>query len=374
MAGGKTILIAGAGPAGLAAALELARRGFSPRIVDDGDGPAPLSESRALGINARTLTLLSPSGVTETILAEAQQIAHFRARSTTRQLFELDTSKIPGRFSALHGLAQGATERLMIAALVSYGVTPEWNTAVQGIGPDRNKPEVTLRRPDGSVETVQVDIVIGADGAHSVVRKSIGLGFPGEALEASFYLADFRYSKPIDSHFAEIRLFDPGMVGRLPLAVDTLRFISTLPDFESRIAHPDLDHEKTWSSQFRIHFRHVDRMSAGNVFLAGDAAHIHSPAGARGMNLGIEDASWLAYLIAEGREQEYSALRMPAVKQVLKQTYGLTRLITMKNPFAVALRDFAAPLLLRLPSARHYLLRGVAGYDTPKPPWIDWAE
>jgi 2-polyprenyl-6-methoxyphenol hydroxylase-like FAD-dependent oxidoreductase len=371
---GKKILIAGAGPVGLAAAVELARRGFSPRIVDDGEGPAPLNESRALGINARTLTLLSPSGVTETILSQAQQITHFRARSTTRQLFEIDTSKIPGRFSAIHGLAQGMTERLLIAALGPYGVTPEWNTSVQGIGPDKERPQVSLRLPDGSLETIHADIVIGADGAHSAVRKAIGFGFPGEALEASFYLADFRYATPIDTHIAEITLFDPGMVGRLPLTADTLRFISTLPDFESRIAHPDLDHEKTWSSQFRIHFRHVDRMSDGNIFLAGDAAHIHSPAGARGMNLGIEDASWLAYLIAEGREQEYSALRIPAMKQVLKQTYGLTRLITMKNPLAIALRDFVAPLLLRLPPARRYLLRGVAGYDTPKPPWIDWAE
>lgn len=371
----RAILIAGAGPVGLTAALELARRGFAPRIVDDGSGPTPEEESRALGVNARTLTLLSASDITDDILAEAQPIELFRVRSGKKTLVELNTRQVKGRFSAIHGLAQGRTERLLIEALSAYGIAPEWQTAiVAGEIADFQKPEVTLQHADGVMETVRPDILIGADGAHSVVRKALAGGFPGEALEAYFHLADFRYEGPVDTHFGEISLFDPGMVGRLPVAADVIRYISTLADFESRIVHPAKVAEKIWASQFRIHFRHVEPMAKGNVFLAGDAAHIHSPAGARGMNLGIEDACWLAWLIAEGREQEYSALRIPAVKQVLKQTYGLTRLITMTNPLAIAARNLFAPLLLRFGPARRTLLQSVAGYDTPRPPWIDWAE
>ncbi|MGN6774435.1 FAD-dependent oxidoreductase [Rhizobium sp.] len=371
----RSILIAGAGPVGLAAALELARRGFSPRIVDDGTGPTPLQESRALGVNARTLTLLSPSGVAERIVTDAQPIEQFRVRANKKILIELDTREVKGPFSAICALPQGSTERLLMEALSTYGISPEWQTTViaEAIS-DPQKPEVTLRRADGALETVQLDILIGADGAHSAVRKALGAGFPGEALEAYFYLADFRYAEPADTHFAEISLFDPGMVGRLPVTANIIRYISTLENFESRIVHPAAIAEKTWVSQFRIHFRHVEPMAKGNVFLVGDAAHIHSPAGARGMNLGIEDACWLAWLIAEGREQEYSALRIPAVKQVLKQTYGLTRLVTMQRPLAVVARNFFAPLLLRFGPIRRTLLRSVAGYDTPKPPWIDWAE
>ncbi|OCI95708.1 monooxygenase [Rhizobium sp. AC27/96] len=371
----RSILIAGAGPVGLTAALELARRGFTPRIIDDGPGPTPVEESRALGVNARTLTLLSPSGVAERIVDAAQSIDCFRVRAGERTLFELDASQVQGRFSAIRGLAQGQTERLLLEALSSYGILPEWRTAiVAGEIADFRKPEVTVRRPDGAMETVRPDILVGADGAHSVVRKALGARFPGEALEAYFYLVDFRYSGQIDTHFGEVSIFDPGMIGRLPVASDVVRYISTLEDFESRIVHPATIAERLWASQFRIHFRHVEPMAKGNVFLAGDAAHIHSPAGARGMNLGIEDACWLAWLIAEGREQEYSALRIPAVKQVLKQTYGLTRLITMTNPLAIAMRNLIAPLVLRFGPARRVLLRSVAGYDTPKPPWIDWAE
>ncbi len=371
----RSILIAGAGPVGLAAALELARRGFLPRIVDDGSGPTPMEESRALGVNARTLTLLSPSGVANHILAAAQPIERFRVRSDKKILIQLDTREVKGRFSAVCALPQGSTERLLMEALSVYGISPEWQTAVVADAmSDPRKPEVTLRRTDGTSETVRPDILIGSDGAHSAVRKALGAGFPGEALEAYFYLADFRYAEPVDTHFGEISLFDPGMVGRLPVTADIIRYISTLENFESRIVHPAAIAEKTWASQFRINFRHVEPMAKGNVFLVGDAAHIHSPAGARGMNLGVEDACWLAWLIAEGREQEYSALRIPAVKQVLKQTYALTRLITMTNPLAIAARNLFAPLLLRFGPARRILLQNVAGYDTPRPPWIDWAE
>ena len=371
----RSILIAGAGPVGLAAALELARRGFLPRIVDDGSGPTPMEESRALGVNARTLTLLSPSGVVNHILAAAQPIERFRVRSDKKILIQLDTREVKGRFSAVCALPQGSTERLLMEALSVYGISPEWQTAVVAEAmSDPRKPEVTLRRTDGTSETVRPDILIGSDGAHSAVRKALGAGFPGEALEAYFYLADFHYAEPVDTHFGEISLFDPGMVGRLPVTADIIRYISTLENFENRIVHPAAIAEKTWASKFRINFRHVEPMAKGNVFLAGDAAHIHSPAGARGMNLGVEDACWLAWLIAEGREQEYSALRIPSVKQVLKQTYALTRLITMTNPLAIAARNLFAPLLLRFGPARRILLQNVAGYDTPRPPWIDWAE
>jgi 2-polyprenyl-6-methoxyphenol hydroxylase-like FAD-dependent oxidoreductase len=164
------------------------------------------------------------------------------------------------------------------------------------------------------------------------------------------------------------------MLGRLPVSADMLRFISTLADFENRIEHPAVIAEKTWASQFRVHFRHVEAMSRGMVFLAGDAAHIQSPAGARGMNLGIEDASWLAYLIAEGREQEYAATRIPVIRHVLRQTRAQTVLIAVTNPLALAARNVAAPVFLRFGPVKRALLQAVAGYDTPKPPWIEWAE
>ncbi|CCM77007.1 FAD-dependent oxidoreductase [Rhizobium mesoamericanum] len=371
--GHRSILIAGAGATGLTVALELARRGHLPRIVDSDTGPVSLTESRALGINARTLTLLSPSRVSDAILQECQQIARFRITAKGRQLVDLDTTKLPGPYGAIYALAQGHTERLLLGKLSDYEIVPEWQTAVETVSGDLSRPTVVLRKPDGSVETADFDIVIGADGSRSAVRKAVGIEFPGQSLESSFHLADFRYALPIDPGFAEISLVDPGIIGRIPVTRDVLRYISTLADFEGRIQHPAPVAERVWASDFRIHFRHVDTMAKGNVFLAGDAAHIHSPAGARGMNLGIEDACWLAWLISEGRQKEYAELRMPAVKRVMKQTYRLTSLITMRNPVAITIRDLAAPLILRIPAFSQKLLRSVSGYDTQSPPWIDGA-
>ncbi|MDR7144533.1 NAD(P)/FAD-dependent oxidoreductase [Rhizobium sp. BE258] len=371
--GHRDILIAGAGATGLTAALELVRRGHRPRIIDSDEGPVPMVESRALGINARTLTLLSPSRVSDVVLQDAYRIDRFRARSGGKLLFELDPGRVTGRFPAIQMLAQGQTERLLLSKLSDYEVVPEWQTVLERVE-NTGGTHVVLRRPDGSAEELTPDILIGADGAHSAVRKGAGLGFPGQALEESFYIADFRYPEPIDPHYVEIDLFNPGMIGRLPVSSDTVRYLSTLSDFEKRIRHPVAGGQAVWVSNFRIHFRHVERMSSGNIFLAGDAAHIHSPAGARGMNLGIEDACWLAYLISEGREQEYSGLRLPAVKTVLKQTYGLTSLVTMRNPVVTGLRNALMPIAVRIPFVADRLLRGIAGYDTPPPPWIDGAK
>ncbi len=371
-AGHRNILVAGAGASGLTVALELARRGFRPRVVDSDAGPVPPEESRALGINARTLTLLAPSRVTDAILQEAQRLEQFRIVSGGKVLAALDTTRVPGPYGALHALSQGHTERLLLGKLSDFEVEPEWQTTVVSVE-NPIEPRVILRKADGSVESAAFDIVIAADGAHSTVRKAVGIGFPGDALESSFYIADFRYAAPIDPHFVEMQLVNPGIIGRLPVDRETLRYISTLPDFESRIVHPAPVAERVWASDFRIHFRHAETLSKGKVFLVGDAGHIHSPAGARGMNLGIEDACWLAWLISEGREADYARLRTPAMHMVLKQTRQLTSLFTMNNPLAIAIRNIAMPVLFRLPQFSRKLLRGVSGCDTPPPPWIDGA-
>ncbi|MCV9960994.1 FAD-dependent monooxygenase [Pararhizobium sp. BT-229] len=370
----KSILIVGAGPTGLALALELARRDFRPRLVAKANGPTPVNESRALGINARTLTLLEASGASALILSKARRLTKFRISSAGKLLLTVDTEHFRGRYCPMHALPQGDTERLLLKRLASFDIVPEWQTEVSTVSGDVRKPIVTLSHQDGRTETVQPDILIGADGAHSAVRKTCGFAFPGDAIENRFFLADYRYTQAVDTSFLEMNFLNPGVLGHLPVNEDTLRYISTIEDFEDRIEHPATVKERTWSSEFSISFHHVERMSRGNVFLAGDAAHVHSPAGARGMNLGIEDACWLAWLISEGREQDYSDLRMPAVQTVLKETRRNTTFITLKNPFLTGLRSLFLPQLNHVPSFTAEVLRKVSGRDTRPPPWIPGAE
>jgi 2-polyprenyl-6-methoxyphenol hydroxylase-like FAD-dependent oxidoreductase len=359
---GKSLLIAGAGPTGLALALELARRGFKSRLVTKAAGPTPIEESRALGVNARTLTLLEASGVSALILAKARRLTKFKISAPGRSLVKLETETFRSHYCPIQIQAQGETERLLLQKLSAFGIVPEWSTELTALTGDVKKPVVTLQHTDGRTETVEPDMLVGADGAHSAVRKAFGFAFPGNAIESRFFLADYRYAQPVDTGFIEMNFLNPGVLGRLPVSEDTLRY------------HPAMVLERTWSSEFRISFRHVETMSRGSVFLAGDAAHVHSPAGARGMNLGIEDACWLAFLISEGREQDYSDLRMPAVKTVLKDTRRNTAFITLKNPVLTRLRSLLLPLVNHLPSVSTAFLRNAAGQDTPPPPWIPGAQ
>ncbi|MGN6550393.1 MAG: FAD-dependent oxidoreductase [Pararhizobium sp.] len=366
----RTILICGAGPVGLTAAIELARRGFRPRLLDRKPGPTPLVESRALAVNARTLQLLAPSGAAEAILAEAQLVKELRIRTDSRILATLDATAMPGGSGGMHCLPQGRTERILLERLEPFGITPEWRTEILGTEGDPSAPAVRLQRPDGTPEVARADLVIDAEGAHSPIRRGLGLGFPGESVENVFYLADHRYVRPVDTSVVSGTLHNPGATLRIPVSADVIRTISTMPDFEDRIVHPAPLAGIPWQTQFRVSFRHVEPMAKGAFFLAGDAAHIHSPVGGRGMNLGIEDACWLAWLISESREAEYSALRVQSARAVLALTHRMTSMILMRNPLAIALRNMALPVATRLPALRRRLLTAAAGLDTPPPPWL----
>ena len=273
----RSVLIAGAGPVGMTAALELARRGFAPRIVDKADGPAPLSQSRALAVNARSLALLGPSGAAAQIVARGPARREMRVRSRERLLVRIDLSGMGGKYTGIHALPQGRTERILMERMKACGVEIEWKKEAFLTGSDPQAPEVGLVSADGSEEIVRPDMLIAAEGAHSGIRKALGAGFPGESVEAGFYLADFRYEQPIDTHFGEAVFFNPGVLARLPVASDTLRYISTMENFIDLIDHPAPVAGIPWKTGFHVSFRHVDPMSKGNVFLAGDAAHIHSP-------------------------------------------------------------------------------------------------
>jgi len=254
--------------------------------------------------------------------------------------------------------------------LKALGVEVEWKTEAVLIGSDPSRPEVELNVAEGAREVVKADILIAAEGAHSPIRKKLGIGFPGDSVPAGFYLADFRYKSELDTSYGEAVFFNPGVFARLPVASDTLRYISTMENFLDLIDHPAPIAEMPWQTEFHVSFRHVDPMSKGKVFLVGDAAHIHSPVGGRGMNLGIEDACWLAWLIDEGREEEFSALRVATATTVLKQTHQLTSMILLKNPLAISARNLLLPMATRVPFVRNGLLKAIGGGDTPAPPWL----
>jgi 2-polyprenyl-6-methoxyphenol hydroxylase-like FAD-dependent oxidoreductase len=368
----QRILIIGAGPVGLTAALELARRGLLARIIDNG-APSPIHESRALAVNQRTMELLAPSGVAQMIDAEAIKLRQMQVFSGAKQIMAVDLGRDTGGQPFLRSLPQGRTERLLAARLADFKIAPEWGTAFAGFAEPRGgKPVSKLAGPKGG-EDFEADLVIGADGAHSLVRKSMGLDFAGESLPETFYIADIAYDRDIERDYVQARFQNPGVIAYIPVNKRTFRYISTLEDFKSKIQHPEKPVDIVWESTFKAVFRHVSSMQKGPVFLAGDAAHIHSPVGGRGMNLGIEDACWLAWLISERRQSEYTSLRMEGVEHVLAQTKANTRAILLKNPMAVWLRNTFVPLVLKIAPLRRAFTDGVRGLDTQAAPWLERA-
>ncbi|MGI9382647.1 MAG: FAD-dependent oxidoreductase, partial [Methyloligellaceae bacterium] len=176
---------------------------------------------------------------------------------------------------------------------------------------------------------------------------------------------------PVGPNEANVFRLDDRIFGAIPMGGDRYRLIANQPDvFELLPADFEVG-EVFWQSSFNISHRQVETYQKGNVFLAGDAAHVHSPAGGRGMNLGIEDAATLAWLIDEGRTGEYTKRRWPVGRGVLRQTHAQTRLLTSKSPFVRFFRSSILPLLLSSRWVRARQLPEMAGLAAPAPPWLE---
>ncbi len=364
------ILIAGAGPVGLTAAVELARRGHALRIIDKSGGPVP--ESRALGVNPRSLEILEPCGATEEMIARGIRLRRFNFWDPPQLIFTVPISELQHRYNFILALPQQETERILLERLRHLGSDVEWQTEL-----------VFLEQADGAcacgittgpgAEEARFDIVIGADGAHSTVRKALGIGFHGNRYANAFGLADVMLTGPVEPNEANVFRVEGGIVAVFPMGGGRFRIVADRPDVLEALPEDFEVGEIFWQSSFRISRRQVEIYQKGNVFLAGDAAHIHSPVGGRGMNLGIEDAATLAWLIETGRTEEYSGRRWPVGRHVLRQPHAQTSFVTSMNPVIRFFRRNIVPVLLSSRWVRARQLPEMAGLTAPAPPWLDGA-
>lgn len=368
MSPNPSILISGGGPVGLTAAVELARRGYSPQIIDDDGEPSP--ESRALAINARTLDILEPSGVSDWIIEAGNRINGMIFMSGGKEAMRLDLRYLPHRFNFMICLPQSRTEELLIKRLGELGQSVQWFTELRGFEPLNGGFQCALQAASGN-RSEACDVLIGADGARSLVRKTLGLEFAGETEPQAFSLADVKlddWPYPFDHGVVHS---EPGyIVGFIPISEGFGRFVCTKPGLMDHLPASAKVRDVIWEAEFKISYRQVSTYQSGQAFLAGDAAHIHSPAGGRGMNLGIEDAATLAWLIAEGKTNEYTARRHKIGAQVLKFTRSQTNQIMQRGPLQRFLQTVAAPLLLKLPAVQRLAVTRLAGLETPHPPWL----
>lgn len=334
------IIVAGAGPTGLSAALFLHARGVAPRIVDR--APEPTTRSKAFGVNPRTLTLHRETGVTERMLARGRRLTTASLWRGARRIARIDLTRVGGEFPFMLVLPQAETEEILTGALAERGITVERGVEVRAVREARPGAECELRHPDGRMEPLVPDVLLGADGVGSTVRAGLGIDLEGSDFQEPWSLYDVDLSLPLEDE-AHAFLLEDGALFLVRMSGDRWRVAGNVTDPLSRLPTGTEVGRVEWESRFRISHRVAERFQRGTACLAGDAAHVHSPLGARGMNLGVEDAYVFATLAADGRLQDYGRLRAPAVRRVVRAVRMMTEIPRGRSVLSRLARR-AAPL------------------------------
>ncbi len=361
------IAIVGAGPTGLALAVTLASAGIDFVIVDRLAEGA--NTSRAAVVHARTLEILDELGASQDLTARGLPITRFAVRDGSRRLLTVPFDGLPTPYPYTLMVPQYETEAVLLDRLRSQGADVHRPYEVGPVVQD--KDGVTLTMSTG--ETLRAGYAVGADGMQSAVREASGVGFTGGAYGESFVLADVTMDWAPGPDEVSLTFGAAGLTVVAPLPGGQYRVVATVDDAP---ATPDLAFVQgllderargrarvtglAWSSRFRVHHRVADRYRVGRLLLAGDAAHVHSPAGGQGMNTGIQDGYALGRAFATGELDSYEAQRRPVAQRVVAFTDRMTRIATARSGAARAVRNIALPLLGHLPGFRTKLATELA--------------
>jgi 2-polyprenyl-6-methoxyphenol hydroxylase-like FAD-dependent oxidoreductase len=377
------VVIVGAGPTGLTLANTLAARGTSFVVLDQATQGG--NTSRAAVVHARTLEVLDQIGVSDDLCRRGIVVPRFTVRDRDRVLLEVPFDGLPTRYPYTLMIPQNITEEVLAEHLIGRGGTVHWQHAVTRLDIRGSDVTVTVTRPDGTPGLLQARYVVGCDGLHSVVREQAAIGFTGDRYAESFVLADVQMDWPFPRDEVNLFFSPKGLVVVAPLPGQRYRVVATLDEAPERPTIADVQalldqrgprtapasvRNVVWGSRFRVHHRIADAFRRGPLFLAGDAAHVHSPAGGQGMNTGIQDAATLARLLADvlaggdDRLDDYEASRRPVAAAVVTMTDRLTRAATARNPLARTVRNTVLRLAGRLAPVRRALAMNLSELST----------
>jgi 2-polyprenyl-6-methoxyphenol hydroxylase-like FAD-dependent oxidoreductase len=374
------VLIVGAGPVGLFLANECARRGLIFRIAEARPGQSV--HSKALAVMPRTLEIFDMAGVAGPFLQRANRVTTVAIvpRRGTLARVPFGPTDTPYGFVAM--VPQDMTERLLVEELRRKGGAVEYDTACLSLEEQRDGRVRVALKQNGKTSQVTADFVVGCDGAHSTVRHLLNLPFEGEQYEVSFMLADVMTTEVL-ADTLHLCPHPSGALAMFPMSATRCRVVATIERADGDA--PSLDMVRrllgerapagiearslVWSSYFRIHHRRAGQLRAGRTFIAGDAAHIHSPFGGQGMNTGLHDVWNLAWKLdfgargyaSEGLLASYAAERLPVIRRVIGTTHALTRVMDARSRFVQMVRNMAIPLVTRLPAFRRGLMMNLSG-------------
>ena len=380
------VIIVGAGPTGLSLACQFLRHGVDFRIVEKNEGVTPYS--KAIGVQARTLEIYEQLGLAHRAVEEGAVGSKGRLLVDGEVRGELELSRLgeglsPYPFVLM--LEQSKNERLLYEYLQARGTEVLWRSELESFSHSETGVRARVKSPDGATRIVEARYLVGCDGAKSPVRHALGLRFEGSTFERMFYVADAQVDWQMSHDALHVCLARETFAVFFPLKGERrYRIVGVFPEefakeegdvlyeeIEERVkseARLDLDiHDVEWFSTYKVHTRHVSRFSEGRCFLAGDAAHIHSPAGAQGMNTGIQDAYNLAWKMAlvlknvagEKLLDTYNEERLENAKNLLRTTDRMFRFAAGSEWFLAFLRTNVIPsvanFLLNLEAVRKFL-------------------
>lgn len=373
------VLVVGAGPVGLFCANELVRHGLRCRIIDK---KSDLSvHSKALGIHIRTLDVLQDCDLLEPFLTQGLKVHGARIQSGNQLLASLDFKHIDASRDYLVDLPQNQSETILYTALTHKGVAVEWQSELTAMTQYPTHVDARIRQADGAEQTIQAQWIIACDGAHSTLRHLLAAEFVGSEYPHHWWLADLH----IDWSLADDRMIiypsSQGPLACFPMGNKRYRLVLTAPSdavmpeladiqqaFQQRTKSDAVLSDPVWISPFSIHHRQIQQYRHERVFFCGDAAHIHSPLGGQGLNTGIQDAYNLVWKLALVQKRKapdrlldtYHSERYPVGQNVLRKTDVMTRMLLIKNPLLIALRNQMLYWLASVPGIRKRIARDLA--------------
>lgn len=361
------VLIVGAGPTGLTIAVSLWQQGVKCRVIDKLLEPS--DKSKALAIHARSLEMFESMGLADEMVAQGNICGGFSMYAGKTRLAQVSTADVDSPFPYILMLSQAEIERILTEKLVALGGKIERGIELIKMTESNDAVTVELKHSNGDEETASFPWVVGCDGAHSIVRKQLNLSFEGSAYAEQFGLADIDIKSGIAEDEVTTFFHEDGALVFFPMGNGRFRTLANVEEATVSGDAPSRDFmqalmdkrgpggvtiEKTyWLAWFRIHRRSVEKYRVGRAFVAGDAAHIHSPVGGQGMNTGMQDAhnlAWKLAMVVRGEADEklldaYEEERHPIGQMLLKGTDMATKVAFLKNPVAKQVRNHMVSFL-----------------------------
>ncbi|MEU7800142.1 FAD-dependent monooxygenase [Micromonospora arborensis] len=376
-----TVLIAGAGPTGLALAIHLALRDVAVRVVDAADGPA--TTSRALGLQPRGAEVLERIGALGDLPERSQSLLNMYYKEGPRTVLRLQVGRAAAAMPKQTLLvSQAEVEGTLRRRFSALGGKIEWGTRLVDARQTPDRVTARAHMADGTEQCLEADWLIGCDGAHSTVRKIAGIGFPGRELIERLLMVDVQAQWPYDKNGSTTWMDTGRMLSVTALPDDVWRvFSEPLPGLPDKLSEHEITErvlgefsrrsgtgrdtvsDVRWASEFRLHRRLAEAYRCGRIFLAGDAAHIQSPTGGQGQNTGLGDAEnlgWKLALVAGGRADQrlldtYEAERRPLAQKVLAATSTAVDIMLPNHRWKRFVRDWLVMPAIRVPAVQRRL-------------------